>query len=109
MRTQVERTGTKVMERVYEATIEKPTARESGTNSARPTPTIKSEGRKTASTHNMASSWGTAVSRLASSTALASGFPEARCVWMFSMATVAWSTRIPTASASPPRVIRMTV
>ena len=46
-----------------------------------------------------------APSRMASFSAL----PEAMCRWMFSMATVASSTRMPTASASPPRVIRLMV
>ena len=35
--------------------------------------------------------------------------PRPRCEWTFSMTTVASSTRIPTASARPPRVIRLTV
>ena len=37
------------------------------------------------------------------------GLPGAMCRWMFSMATVASSTRMPTASASPPSVIRLIV
>ena len=35
--------------------------------------------------------------------------PRARCVWMFSIATVASSTSMPTASASPPSVMRWIV
>ena len=35
--------------------------------------------------------------------------PGSICVWMFSISTVASSTRTPTASASPPRVMMLMV
>ena len=50
-----------------------------------------------------------AVSPEPSRTASASGCPRSKWLWMFSMATVASSTRMPMASASPPSVIRLIV
>src|SRR5438067_13188319 len=41
-------TGTKVLDRTYEVTIEKPTARLIGTNSSRAAPCMKNAGMKTA-------------------------------------------------------------
>src|SRR6266850_1141482 len=99
---QTDSTGTSVLERTYEAIIENETARASGGNSARPTPTMKNEGMKTAITHSIASKRGRMTSRMAATTArLASGVVS-RWRWMFSIATVASSTRIPIASARPP-------
>ena len=57
----------------------------------------------------MASSRGSAVSPVASRADRASVLPRARCVWMFSIVTVASSTRMPTESARPPRVMILTV
>jgi len=54
-------TGTNVLERMYEATIENPTASDIGTNSARAAPCMKNEGMKTARMHCIDSSRGTAV------------------------------------------------
>ncbi len=70
---------------------------------------MKNDGTKTASTHNMLSRRGTAVLREASTTARARATPASKCVWMLSMTTVASSTRTPTASARPPRVMMLTV
>ena len=44
-RIQLASTGTKVLERRYEASMEKPTARDRGTNSSRAAPCMKKEGR----------------------------------------------------------------
>ncbi len=71
--------GTKVLARKYDEIIEKATASASGTKTARATPVMKNDGAKTATTHSMASILGTATSRLASNTALATGLPWARC------------------------------
>jgi hypothetical protein len=87
----------------------KPTASDSGTKSERATPVMKKDGTNTARTESMARSRGTITSRLPSSTARARGAPRPRCVWMFSIATVASSTRIPTASARPPSVMMLIV
>ena len=70
---------------------------------------MKNDGTNTATTESMASSRGTTTSPLASSTPRATGTPRARCVWMFSIATVASSTRMPTASARPPSVMTLMV
>ena len=84
----------------------KPTASASGTNSALAAPIMKKAGMKTARMQSMASRRGSVVSRVPSSAARASDLPRARWVWMFSTVTVASSTRMPTASARPPRVMR---
>ena len=86
-----------------------PTANERGTNSDFVTPVIKNEGTNTARTESMASNLGMTTSLLASSTARARSTPLARWVWMFSIATVASSTRMPTARANPPRVMILMV
>ncbi len=67
--SQVESTGTNVLDKRYEETIAKPTASESGTKSACAAPCMKNEGRKTARMHSMASRRGTAVSMLPRRTA----------------------------------------
>ena len=87
----------------------KPTASDSGTNSSRAAPSMKNDGRKTARTQSMASKRGTAVSWLLRRAARATEGALARCVWMFSTSTVDMSTRMPTARARPPRVIRLIV
>ena len=86
-----------------------PTASASGMNSARAAPVMKNAGTNTASTHNIANKRGSAVSLIASKAARAVPDPRCRCTCRFSIATVASSTRIPTARASPPRVIRLMV
>src|SRR5437667_8600183 len=50
---------------------------------------------------------GTRVSTVPSWEALARAAPRPRCEWTFSMTTVASSTRMPTAKANPPSVIRL--
>ena len=107
--SQTDSTGTSELESRNDAIIEKPTASESGTNRDRDTPVMKNDGTNTATTDSIASSRGTTTSPLASSTARATDPPRARCVWMFSMATVASSTRMPTASARPPSVMTLIV
>jgi len=52
---------------------------------------------------------GSTISREPWRTASARGCPEAMCRWVFSMVTVASSTKIPTASARPPSVIKLMV
>ena len=89
--------------------MEKPTASERGMNMALATPVMKNEGTKTASTQNIATKRGNATSFPESATARAIGLPWAMCVWMFSIATVDISTRMPIASASPPSVMMLTV
>jgi hypothetical protein len=57
----------------------------------------------------MASSRGTAVSLLPRRTARPTESVRSNWLWMFSTSTVASSTRMPTARARPPKVIRLTV
>ena len=93
----------------YEETMAKPTARESGTNNWRPTPVMKSDGRKTDNTQSMARNRGSAVLRQASTTDRALESPPLMWEWMFSISTVASSTSTPTARANPPRVMMLIV
>ncbi len=58
---------------------------------------------------SVAASAGVATSCAPSRMATVSFFPEVRLRWMFSTATVASSTSMPMASASPPRVMRLRV
>ena len=52
---------------------------------------------------------GSAISCAPSRIAVSSDFPNDICRWMFSISTVASSTRMPTARASPPSVMRLIV
>ena len=93
-----------------DVTIAKPTASDSGTNSARAAPCMKNDGMNTARMQSMASRRGTAVSRVAPPHRPGDRFGVCSiCVWMFSTSTVASSTRMPTARARPPSVIRLIV
>ena len=105
----MERTGTNVLESRYEATIAKPTASESGTNSAWAAPCMKNDGMNTARMQSIASSRGTAVSMFPCRTARATESVRSILAWMFSISTVASSTRMPMASARPPRVMMLIV
>jgi hypothetical protein len=87
----------------------KPTASASGTKRLRAAPGITNAGMNTARTTSIASRRGTAVSLLPSLTAKATLEVCRSCVWMFSTSTVDSSTRMPTASARPPSVIRLMV
>ncbi len=98
-----------MLESRYEATIEKPTASARGGKSARLMPTRKNVGKKTARMQSMASKRGCITSCMASTTARPAGLPVARCVCTFSTATVASSTRMPTASARPLKVMMLIV
>ena len=99
-----------MLESRYEATIAKPTASDSGTNRFCAAPCMKKAGMNTARMQSIASSRGTAVSRRRVVRSTRERLRRApSCVWMFSISTVASSTRMPTASASPPSVIRLIV
>src|SRR5258705_11836636 len=106
---QTDSTGTKVLESRYDATIEKPTARASGANRLCAAPVMKKAGMNTARIQSMATNRGSVVSAVASLAARARLRPSARRVWMFSMVTVASSTRMPTANANPPKVMMLIV
>ncbi len=106
---QTDSTGTKVLESRYDPTIEKPTAKASGTNRLCAAPVMKKAGMNTARMQSMATKRGSVVSAVASLAARARLRPSARRVWMFSMVTVASSTRMPTANANPPKVMMLMV
>jgi len=107
--SQTDNTGTKVLDSRYDPTIAKPTAKASGTNRLCAAPVMKKAGMNTARIQSMATKRGSVVSAVASLAARARLRPSARRVWMFSMVTVASSTRMPTANANPPKVMTLIV
>src|SRR5258708_2908853 len=80
LRIQTDRTGIKVRERKKDPTMEKPTAKATGTKRAWATPLMKKAGMKTARTHNMVIKRGMTISLEASNAAWARLFPLARWV-----------------------------
>ena len=70
---------------------------------------MKNDGTNTARMQSMASSRGTAVSARAVADGQRQRLAVLQMAWMFSIATVASSTRMPIASARPPSVIRLIV
>ena len=94
--------GTNVLESRYDEIMAKPTARVSGMNSDRSGSSMMNAGMNTDRMQSRASSRGTAVALLAFSTAVAIFGVSSICTWVFSMVTVASSTRMPMASAMPP-------
>src|SRR5260370_40622140 len=60
--TQIDKMGTKVLESRYDATIEKPTAKASGTNRLWAAPVMKKAGMNTARMHSIAMNRGSVVS-----------------------------------------------
>jgi hypothetical protein len=78
----------------------------SGVNSERAAPEMKATGMKTMQMHSVATNAGTAICCAPSRMARTNGFFIAMLRCTFSISTVASSTRIPTASDRPPRVMR---
>src|SRR5579872_3473871 len=70
-RSQMDITGTNVIESMKAVNMAKPTAMASGTNKPREAPSIKNDGKNTARTHSMASRLGTTVSAVPIFTAVA--------------------------------------
>jgi hypothetical protein len=81
----------------------------SGVNSDFAAPVRKPTGRKTMQMAKVETNAGTAICCAPSRISRLSGLPRARLRWMFSISTVASSTRMPTASAMPPSVIELSV
>src|SRR2546427_542983 len=73
------------------------------------TPAMSVTGRKTMQIQSVETSAGTAISAAPSRMARSTGLPIACWRWKFSTSTVASSTRMPTASAIPPSVMRLIV
>ena len=96
-------------DRKYDAAIAKITAIASGRNRAAAGPVSAKIGRKTMQIESVETNAGIAICAAPSTIAGRSAFPCSRLRWMFSIATVASSTRMPTASARPPNVITLSV
>ena len=93
----------------YDAIIAKTTAMASGVNRYRAAPVSSSTGTNTMQMDSVATKAGTAICDAPSSTARTSGLRIAMLRCVFSISTVASSTRMPTASARPPSVITLIV
>ena len=87
----------------------KTTAMASGVNRYRAAPVNSSTGTKTMQMESVETKAGAAICCAPSSTARTSGLRIAMLRWVFSISTVASSTRMPTASARPPSVITLVV
>ena len=70
---------------------------------------MKTTGTNTMQMHSVETKAGTAIWPAPSRIACTSRLRWCRLRWMFSIATVASSTRMPTASAMPPRVMTLSV
>jgi len=81
------------------------TASARGANRNRATPDRKNIGTNTMQMHRVDTKAGTAISPAPSRMALFRSDPRCRWRSIFSMVTVASSTRMPTASARPPSVM----
>src|SRR6202049_606891 len=103
--------GTIVRDRKYEANMAKTTDSASGTNRYRATPDSKNIGANTMQMESVDTKAGVAIcdalSRTISSISLSGSASRLRL--MFSTSTVASSTRMPTARASPPSVMMLIV
>ena len=66
-------------------------------------------GTNTMQMHSVATNAGVAISAAPSRMACTSRLPMCRLRWMFSISTVASSTRMPTAKARPPSVMTFSV
>src|SRR2546422_11736899 len=98
-----------VRDRTYEASTANTTAIASGRNSAAAGPLKKNIGTNTIEMEIVETKAGVAICAAPSMIACKISFPSSMLRLMFSMVTVASSTRMPTASASPPRVITLSV
>ena len=85
------------------------TAMASGVNRYRAVPVSSSTGTNTMQMESVATKVGTAICDAPSSTATTSRFRMAMLRCVFSISTVASSTRMPTARARPPSVITLMV
>jgi hypothetical protein len=101
--------GTSVRERTYDASMANTTASAIGTKRYRATPVRKNIGTNTMQMHSVETNAGIAICCAPSRIAGSRSLPASRCVLMFSIATVASSTRMPTARARPPSVMMLMV
>ena len=80
-----------------------------GTNRNRATPVRKNIGTNTMQMQSVETNTGTPISPAPARIERFSSSPACRCRSMFSMVTIAWSTRMPTESARPPSVMMLSV
>ncbi len=85
------------------------TASAIGTNRKRATPSRKNIGTNTIQIQSSDTNAGVTICCAPSMIDVSTSLPCSRCQLMFSIVTVASSTRMPTASASPPRVMMFSV
>ncbi len=92
-----------------DAAIEKITASAIGANRKPETPLNSNRGNQTSMMQSVDTKVATTIWLAASMIANSIGLPISRWVSIFSIITVASSTRMPTASARPPRVMMLIV
>ena len=92
-----------------EQTIANITASAIGTNRKRATPSRKNIGTNTMQMQSSETNAGVTICAAPSRIAARTSLPCSRCQLMFSIVTVASSTRMPTASARPPSVMMLSV
>ena len=101
--------GTRVRDSTKEAIMANTTASAMGTNRKPETPGRKNIGTNTMQMHSSETKAGVTICWAPSRMAVSTSLPCSRCQLMFSMVTVASSTRMPTASARPPKVMMFRV
>ena len=101
--------GTRVRDSTKEQIIANITASAIGTNRKRATPSRKNIGTKTMQMHSSETKAGVTIWRAPSRIDVSTSLPCSRCQLMFSIVTVASSTRMPTARARPPSVMMFSV
>ena len=105
----VRQVGTSVRDRTKEPIIANTTASAIGRNRKPATPPRPNIGTNTMQMHSSETVAGTTICRAPSMIAVSISLPCSRWQLMFSMVTVASSTRMPTASARPPSVMTLIV
>ena len=101
--------GTSVRDRMNDQTMADITASAIGTNRKRGTPVRKNIGTNTMQMQSSETKAGVTICSAPSRMACSTSLPCSRCQLMFSIVTVASSTRMPTASARPPKVMMLRV
>ena len=103
------RIGTSVRERTYDASIPNTTASACGVNRNFGASVRNVTDTNAQQIESVEISAGFAIPAAPSTTALRNSCPSSSSRYVFSIATVASSTRMPTASARPPSVMMLTV
>src|SRR3546814_15442710 len=101
--------GTSVRDRMNDMTIANTTDNAIGTNRKPATPGRKNIGTNTMQMHSSETKAGVTIWAAPSRIERSTGLPFSRCQLMFSIVTVASSTRMPIAHARPSSVIPLTL